>query len=184
MYYVVTYNGQFGYIKPWTAVRDGETFSQQFLTPSIVEGMRQKLGVSAISRHKITFLALSKQQEVTQSKAWKYKSREKEMVRPTSILDRHVMVEPTLYLAFENENDAEIASKQHLCLCRNEDIVLPEPTIRILSEEAFTKLDGYELRFEENDAAFLVGYNRFEENAPMYGWIQVTDNPLKDDETL
>ena len=33
--YVVTYKGQFGFIKPWTAVRDGETFSQQFLTPSI-----------------------------------------------------------------------------------------------------------------------------------------------------
>ena len=23
--YVVTYKGQFGFIKPWTAVRDGET---------------------------------------------------------------------------------------------------------------------------------------------------------------
>ena len=38
--YVVTYKGQFGFIKPWTAVRDGETFSQQFLTPSIIEGIR------------------------------------------------------------------------------------------------------------------------------------------------
>ena len=28
--FVVTYKGQFGFIKPWTAVRDGETFSQQF----------------------------------------------------------------------------------------------------------------------------------------------------------
>ena len=35
--YVVTYKGQFGFIKPWTAVRDGETFSQQFLTPSIIQ---------------------------------------------------------------------------------------------------------------------------------------------------
>ena len=34
--YIVTYKGQFGFIKPWTAVRDGETFSQQFLTPSII----------------------------------------------------------------------------------------------------------------------------------------------------
>lgn len=37
--YVVTYKGQFGFIKPWSAVRDGETFSQQFLTPSIIEGI-------------------------------------------------------------------------------------------------------------------------------------------------
>jgi len=31
-YFVVKYTGPFGYLKPWTAVRDGETFSQQFLT--------------------------------------------------------------------------------------------------------------------------------------------------------
>jgi hypothetical protein len=29
--YVVKYSGPFGFIKPWTAVRDNETFSQQFL---------------------------------------------------------------------------------------------------------------------------------------------------------
>ncbi len=40
-YYVVKYSGPFGFIKPWTAVRDGETFSQQFLTPSIVEELRK-----------------------------------------------------------------------------------------------------------------------------------------------
>ena len=37
-YYVVKFTGPFGFIKPWTAVRDasgGETYSQQFLTPSI-----------------------------------------------------------------------------------------------------------------------------------------------------
>ena len=41
--FVVKYSGQFGFIKPWTAVRDSETFSQQFLTPSIVEGIEKKL---------------------------------------------------------------------------------------------------------------------------------------------
>lgn len=41
--YVVKYSGPFGFIKPWTAVRDTETFSQQFLTPSIVEGIEKKL---------------------------------------------------------------------------------------------------------------------------------------------
>ena len=28
--FVVTYKGKFAFIKPWTAIRDGETFSQQF----------------------------------------------------------------------------------------------------------------------------------------------------------
>ena len=43
--YVVTYKGQFGFIKPWTAVRDGETFSQRFLTPSIIEKKKKKSDV-------------------------------------------------------------------------------------------------------------------------------------------
>ncbi|MFT6937988.1 MAG: hypothetical protein ACJA1N_002292, partial [Saprospiraceae bacterium] len=64
MYYVVKYDGHFGFIKPWTAVRDSETFSQQFLTPSIVEGMEKKLfpelletkGIQKIKRHRLNYL--------------------------------------------------------------------------------------------------------------------------------
>ena len=41
--YIVKYTGPFGFIKPLTAVRDDETFSQQFLTPSIVAGIERKL---------------------------------------------------------------------------------------------------------------------------------------------
>ena len=43
MLYVVRYSGPFGFIKPWTAVRDSETYSQQFLTPSILAGIERKL---------------------------------------------------------------------------------------------------------------------------------------------
>lgn len=44
--YVVKYSGPFGFVKPWTAVRDSETFSQQFLTPSIVEGIEVVSGIT------------------------------------------------------------------------------------------------------------------------------------------
>ena len=50
MLYIVKYSGPFGFIKPWTAVRDEKTFSQQFLTPSIIEGLRNL--VDSIIRHK------------------------------------------------------------------------------------------------------------------------------------
>ena len=43
MLFIVKYSGKFGFIKPWTAVRDGETFSQQFLTPSTIKGIELKL---------------------------------------------------------------------------------------------------------------------------------------------
>ena len=185
MYYVVKYIGKFGFIKPWTAVRDGETFSQQFLTPSIIEGMEKKLfpellenngEIRKIQRHKLSYDAIDSQQEVTQTRGWKV-SR-KEMTRERSILKRGVMLNPVLYLAFANKSDAERASKQHICLCRNEDVMLPDAEINELSEEQFAELDGFELRFGESEQSFLVGYNRFDEGKPMYGWIEYNGNKL------
>ena len=185
MYYVVKYTGKFGFIKPWTAVRDGETFSQQFLTPSIIEGIEKKLfpetlsqngQITKIVKHKLSYSAIDSQQEVTQTRGWKI--TKKEASRERSILKRGVMLDPVLYLAFNNQNDAETASKQHICLCRNEDVMLPDSEIIELEEEQFAELDGFELRFGESDQSFLVGYNRFDNNKPMYGWIEYNGNKL------
>ena len=185
MYYVVKYTGTFGFIKPWTAVRDGETFSQQFLTPSIIEGMEKKLfpellenngEIRKIQRHKLSYDAIDSQQEVTQTKGWKVSK--KEMTRERSILKRGVMLNPVLYLAFAEKSDAETAAKQHICLCRNEDILLPDAEISELTEEQFAELDGFELRFGESEQSFLVGYNRFDGGKPMYGWIEYNGNKL------
>ncbi|MBR6368964.1 MAG: hypothetical protein IKR89_11480, partial [Bacteroidaceae bacterium] len=164
--FAVRYTGKFGFIKPWTAVRDGETFSQQFLTPSIIEGIEKKLFpellnqngiILKIIRHKLSYSAIDTQQEVTQTRGWKKSA--KEMTRERSILKRGVMLDPILYLAFNNNADAEIAAKQHICLCRNEDVMLPDSEILEFSEEQFAELDGFELRFGQSDNSFLVGYN-------------------------
>lgn len=178
-YHVVTYTGPFGFIKPWTAVRDGETFSQPFLTPSIVEGMREKLGTSDILRHRLSHGGISKQQEAIQSAGFKDKPRSKTLVRSTGILTRGVMLNPVIHLAFPTAEDAAVAARQHLCLCRNEDLVYPDGVPRELSEAAFDELEGFELRFttaQEPDA-FLVGYNRFADGDPMYGRLEVVGNP-------
>jgi hypothetical protein len=185
MYYTVKYTGKFGFIKPWTAVRDGETFSQQFLTPSIIEGIEKKLfpetlslngQITKIARHKLSYSAIDSQQEVTQARGWKV--TKKESTRERSILKRGVMVDPVLYLAFGNLDDAQVAAKQHICLCRNEDIMLPEAEIIEMDDEQFADLDGFELRFGESEQSFLVGYNRFDNNKPMYGWIEYNGNKL------
>lgn len=178
--YVVTYRGPFGFIKPWTAVRDGETYSQQFLTPSIIEGMRQKLGVSAILRHRLSHHGFDRQQERIQAAGWSEKGSKasRTFTRPQSILLRGVMLDPVLHLAFSTEGDAELAARQHLCLCRNEDIILPARQITSMAESTFDEIDGFELRMGQNQkGAFLVGYNRFEESAPMYGALSITGNP-------
>lgn len=177
--YVVKYSGKFGFIKPWTAVRDGETFSQQFLTPSIIEGIEKKLfpellevrgRIQKIVRHKLRYDAMDSQQEQTQTRGWEYKKAKRYYIRERSILKRTVMINPVLYLAFEDKQDAAKASKEHICLCRNEDIMLPDEDVMTLSEHEFDALNGFELRFGESEHSFLVGYNRFDGANPMYGW--------------
>lgn len=192
-YYIVKYAGPFGFIKPWTAVRDGETFSQQFLTPSIAEGIEKKLfpellkdkylgKIIKIKRHRLTYQGISRQQEVTQTRGFEIKKNEKRIERPQSILTRGILINPYLYLAFGNEKDAEVASNQHICLCRNEDILYPDNEVLKLTEKEFNKIDGFELHFEKNKNSFMVGYNRFNKGREMYGWLEVTNNPLHNTE--
>jgi hypothetical protein len=173
--HVVEYRGAFGFIKPWTAVRDGTTYSQTFLTPSIIEGLRQKLEVNAILRHRVRHHGIGLQQERTQSADWKIDG--KQASRPLSIIIRGVMVQPTLWLAFATAGEAATAATQHICLCRNEDVLLPTG-IDEMTVEAFNSLAGIELRFGDGPGAFLVGFNRFEGAAPMYGHLVVVDSPL------
>lgn len=189
-YYVVKYSGQFGFIKPWTAVRDRETFSQQFLTPSIVEGIEKKLfpelldtaGIHKIVGHRLSYDQLSGQQEVIQTRGWNSTRKGKEILfdRPKAILIRGVLQNPILHLAFFSSEDAFIATKQHICLCRNEDMMFPEEVIET-TEKLFGEdeelFPGFELVFEKNEKSFLVGYHRVS-NEPMYGWIKVVGQPV------
>lgn len=178
MYYIVKYSGPFGFIKPWTAVRDGKTFSQQFLTPSIIEGLRQKLEVSSIVRHKLTYSSISVQQEQTQTRGWEKKTQQKMMVRNQSILERGILVNPILYLAFATGEEAHKSANQHICLCRNEDVLFPDAEIIQLDENEFNHLTGFELRFGESEKSFLVGFNRFDDAKPMYGWLEIAGKPV------
>lgn len=186
-YYVVKYSGAFGFIKPWTAVRDSETFSQQFLTPSIIEGIEKKLfpellrerGIKKIKRYRLNYQGLDMQQERTWSKGgFDYKSEKGVYKTNLGILTRGVMLNPNLYLAFENRDDAEIAFMQALCLCRNEDLVFPE-SIEEIEEENFDEINGFELVFSNSDTGFKVGHNRFDNATQMYGELKVFGNTIR-----
>jgi hypothetical protein len=172
--FVVTYTGPFAFIKPWTAVRDAKTYSQTFLTPSILEGLRIRLGVSTILRHRLTFGGMDVQLERTQTAGWK--ETKGKMERQRSILERGVLVQPCLKLAFASLEDAVQASKESICLCRNEDLLFPVQDPEPMSISDFELLEGYELLFGESDVSFLVGYNRYQNAAPMYGQLIITRN--------
>ena len=190
-YYVVKYSGQFGYIKPWTAVRDGETYSQQFLTPSIVEGMEKKLfpelledessngKVLKIKRYRLNYQGLDMQQERTWSKGGIDVYKDKGQYKTNmGILMRGVMLNPNLYLAFDNQQDANVAMMQTLCLCRNEDLVFPMEQSE-MSEEEFGAIDGFELLLSDAKNGFKVGHNRFDDAAEMFGELKVFGNPIR-----
>lgn len=194
MIYCVKYTGPFGFIKPWTAVRDEETFSQQFLTPSMVAGIERKLfpellekeyNIYKIKGHRLSYSQISSQQERTQPRGWNEKGRgkNKQYERPYSILRRGVLLNPVLFLVFANKEDAENAYSQHICLARNEDILYSDgEIIEVTKEEFDTNEDafkGYELIFEKTESSFIVGYNRFNNNEAMYGWLKVVGNPVR-----
>jgi len=193
--FVVKYTGPFGFIKPWTAVRDSETYSQQFLTPSIIAGIERKLfpeflkedegDIKKIVGHRLSYKQVSQQQEQIQPRGWNKKSsgEEKGYHRPYAILVRGVFIEPVLWLAFSDIEDAQKAAQEHICLCRNEDMLYPENEIQAVSREEFDSNEemfaGFELIFEKNNDSFLVGYNRFKNNEPMYGFLKVIGTPVK-----
>ena len=191
IYYVVKYIGPFGFIKPWTAVRDGETFSQQFLTPSIIEGIEKKLfpkllneanrgKISKIKRYRLNYQGIDLQQERTWSKGGIdiYKDREQYKTN-MGILNRGVMLNPSLFLAFDNAEDAESAFAQTICLCRNEDLLHPVELLDAMSEKEFDAIDGFELIFTDASQGFKVGHNRFDDAAEMFGELKIYGNPVR-----
>lgn len=189
-YYVVKYSGPFGFIKPWTAVRDSETFSQQFLTPSIIEGIEKKLfpellnsdGIQKIIGHRLSYDQVTNQQEVIQTRGWNSTRKGAQFLfeRPTAVLVRGLLHNPVLHLAFKTMEDAKTAFSQHVCLCRNEDLIFPEKIIETTKQDFETDEElfpGFELVFEKNEKSFLVGYHRATQE-PMYGWIRVVGQPV------
>jgi hypothetical protein len=189
MYFIVKYTGIFGFIKPWTAVRDGETFSQQFLTPSIIQGIEKKLFPELlqnyspkIARHRLSNAGISVQQERTHSRGF-LAAKPKEGIpalRALSIIKRGILLEPELYLAFLDKDFALRASAQHICLCRNEDVLYPEAEIFEANEAEFDRdFTGFELIETSENNGFLVGYNRQMDCVPMFGELKVFGNPIR-----
>jgi len=187
--FVVKYSGPFGFIKPWTAVRDSETYSQNFLTPSIIEGIEKKLFpelleekgvIKRIISYRLNYRGLDIQQERTWSKGGIVITKEKDTYKSNlGIIKRGVLLNPNLYLAFNNKEYADRAFGQTICLCRNEDIVFPE-SLTVMQENEFEKIEGFELVASDYENGFKVGYNRFNGAKEMYGNLKITGNPIRE----
>jgi hypothetical protein len=193
-YFVVTYSGIFGYLKPFSALRDGQTHSQQFLTPSALQGIAQKLGIAGpILGHKVRYAAMVETQETTRPKVRPKLKKEielgSELKLNTGILKRLVLLYPQVRLAFSSEADAILAASQHICFCRNEDILYPafdenkeeSLSIQTLTPQEWQELPGFELinfSTTPQENSFLVGFNRFDNFSPMFGELIIKGSPM------
>lgn len=194
--YIVKYSGPFGFIKPWTAVRDSETYSQQFLTQSIIEGIEKKLFpelldnkgvIQKIVRHRLNYCGIDVQQERTWSKGGFSKEKKKDsqgreyyIPKNMGIINRGVLLNPNIYLAFNKEIDAKRAFSQTICLCRNEDLLFPEAIFE-MNETEFNQVEGFELKFTTQEDGFKVGYNRYDNASEMYGELIVVGYPIRNE---
>jgi len=158
-YYVVKFAGVFGFIKPFSAIRDKRIYSQHYLTPSILNGIEQKLfpeklnqeSVSSIVAHKLQSSGMSIQKETIHAKQIKKQSS-------FSVVERGILLYPVLLIAFDDQSYAERAHKQCISLSRSEDILFPEDLFETSPEE-FDLIPGIE--FKESEDGFLVGFNRY-----------------------
>lgn len=191
---MVKYSGPFGFIKPWTAVRDSETYSQQFLTPSIIEGIEKKIFPELLSKsgrvlkivsYRLNYCGIDSQQERTWSKG-KLETEKKTdslgrtyyLIKNMGIITRGVLLNPNLYLAFNDKADAERAFTQTICLCRNEDLLFPE-SLEEMDKATFDEIEGFELVLSSAEDGFKVGYNRFDAGSEMFGSLKVVGNPIR-----
>lgn len=172
MKYIVKYCGDFGFLKPWSAVRDTKTRSNFFLTPSVLMGIERKIfpelmlndekRLIKIKRYRLNFSGVSFQQETTQSPLYvKDKGTHHKVM---SIYNRGVLVNPTLYLLFDDENDAIKSFTEHICLGRNEDLLYPNEIITIDNDDEFNDdFPGYEsFECDKNEPnSILCGLNKY-----------------------
>lgn len=181
--YLVKFYGSFGFIKPWSAVRDTITKSCDYITPSILMGIERKLfpelmvndngKLNKIIRHRLSFQDISFQQETTRSVNDEVVVDKKKKLRyrkpKTSVINRGVLINPILYLLFNKKEDVEKVMMQHICLCRNEDVMFPIDMIELSDENEFNNEDlysGYEsFSSNENEVnSIYCGYNKYTKN--------------------
>ena len=158
----------YGFIKPWNAVRDEDTYSLTYLPPSFINGIEDELKIDGkIIRHKLTFDKNGMSRDMKKCVVYLENGN-----RSSTIHYRHTLVNPSLIIAFDNLNDAKYAIEQPLYMGQNIYPIYGNKDfgIREMNDEKFDTLLGVET-IESSDVdenAVFVGFNRQKGNQRMY----------------
>ena len=173
----------FGFFRPYNAVRDIETYSLTYLTPSILNGMEENMEIpmGSIVRHKLTFSKERMDRELVKTAYGTIWKNGKEL--KCFVIDKngnkqyngahikHALINPAMVLGFKDKESAEVASKSTLYLGQTEYLIYPATGVFEMTEENFDELPGVET-FESDEDGIDCGFNRFKENKPMYVKIE------------
>lgn len=161
LYCIVYGGGLYGFIKPYNAVRDCETFSNTYLPPSLIMGIVKENNLSGqIVRHKLQFDGMC-------SSDFK---RSRVFTNIESMFTiRHSLVHPVITLAFDTKADYEIMLHQSIYVGQHEYLAMPIRSF-VCSESDFDGLPGVEtfLTTKEDPEGFYCGNNRQDNNSRMY----------------
>lgn len=181
-YFVVCYSGTFAFMKPPSATRNKYTKSDTFLSPSTQEGIRRKLGVSNILRHRLQCFGVRDIQE--EAKAPNYGQPDLPQIKrkkEKGVQKNGVLLYPKLFLALPSEQDALCASENHILLSRQEYILLPERIdgkfVVEMTDKEFDSIEGWEFFSTGNSLDMFVGVDRYT-NEKSLGIVEVYGDPL------
>jgi hypothetical protein len=184
--HAVKYTGDFGFIKPFSALRDIKTYSVLGLTPSIVMGIETKLFGDCANRiisHRLSFTNIVSMKEQATSIGYKIDKNKNNTYRKKigSVIERFVLVNPCLYLLVNTIEEAEEMSCQNIRLTRNEEILFPSKDIITVNDQnAFDSDDfeGYELVScdENNLNGQYYGSNKYT-GKDQYAFMKVVGIP-------
>lgn len=178
----------FGFIKPYNAVRDEETYSLTYIPTSMLNGIEFENGLpfDSIKRHKLIFRqdGMAFEQVKTHLYAVMNKKRdgllslslsknEKERDNEINIYKIHKLVNPEIILAFDDKELAEKMSNSMIYVGRMEYQIF-SGDVEEMSEEEFNEIDGVETFPTNNEYAVFCGFNRWKDNQKQF--VNVTRN--------
>jgi len=186
MYYVIKYTGDFGFIKPPTANRSGLIFSQNYLTPANIRGIEKFLFPEElyllsdyeprIIRHRVYFRQRIQTVETTHGRGT---GLYKGIYRGKATLQRHVLFNLIVHLAFSQEKYAQDAIKHHIHFGAKEHLLFPDKLILKMSPLEFKQIKGFEFITNNNhNNSILIGYDRYTQQ-PMTGQLIETKGDVE-----
>lgn len=164
----------FAFFKPWNAVRDSETYSLTYLTPSVINGIEYENGLpmDSIVRSKLSFRTDGMDENSiaasTNHLGGRGKNKNVTVSDTINTHKLHALVNPVIYLCFDKIECAKVLSDNCIYGGRFE-YPLYSGEVEDITEDEFDSIPGVEtFKTNEEMMSIFCGFNRYKNNEKMY----------------